>query len=210
MTSIGKAMQTTSKATAPDPAQERERPIRFGVATTLEERARVYELRESVYRDLDWNHLLFEHQQYVAHDQLDEHAYIFYLETQGGVFATCRVTQLHWHEAFLDAISRFKPDLDVDTSVVIERLTLRADCRNGTNYTRLLATVCHYIETNTQNLHWYAKCNPALTRMYRRFGAAVIGREAQPSSGGSGRTYQYLQGVIRETRARVISHIIPY
>ena len=177
--------------------------LKFGLASTNIQRKKIYQLRKEVYEKLSWNHL-------VEKDKWDAHAYLFFLELEENIIATCRVIQINQNKDFLKAALKFTPDLKIASSVVIERLLLHENFRDCTLYKKLLSTACHWVKSNTASTMWYAKCTPILTRIYLKFGAKVIGFEKQPITKTQSRNYQYLKGSISETLTANSKFVISY
>lgn len=192
--------------------QKQSKFITFGIATTIDDQSKIYDLRKSVYKNLNWHHLLSEnwHGSFTAYDKLDDYAHIFFLKVDGNVIATCRVVQLNLNKPFLESVLRFTPTLNPSVAVIIERLVLHESFRDSATYKSLLATTCQWVEKNTNNTLWYAKCKHTLTYLYLKFNAKVIGTEKQILPEGKEENYQYLQGVIKETSTRSFKFILPY
>lgn len=184
--------------------------MNFRMVSGSVDKEKIYELRRDVYEENKLFHLLSTDKEISrqAGDNVDDIAYHFILEVKGRVLASCRVVDINQHEEFSNQLSLMGLKLCYEAAVVIERLVLHKSIRGSLAYKTLLANTCGWMDRQTASLFWYAKCNPSLVKIYRKFSANVIGTNNITLDKNKSLDYVYLKGNIKETLAASTKYLL--
>ncbi|MBK8091502.1 MAG: GNAT family N-acetyltransferase [Verrucomicrobiaceae bacterium] len=144
------------------------------IATSLEEKQAIYELRYACYvEELGWHYQHADTARHHLRDAADDHATLYYAECDGKVIATCR---LHFGDIMIDEVTRerfglhrFIDHCPPSACAFIFRLVVAPEHRGSTVMIRLL-TRCYEDGWRHGIRFSFCWCRPRLVEIYERLG----------------------------------------
>jgi hypothetical protein len=172
----------------------------YKIAETEDEKSRIYDLRETIWRE-EFPYLLKRAAAgHPAKDAYDDRSWLYYCRNADDIIGSCRGSPMldgQW-----EISSSLPPDVrlqyDPQTTVQIEKVYVRAGYRNGCLHEFLFYYFSNWLLEHTAYTNYFAVCNAELVRLYRRLGAKPASRKGLLLTGRASHKYYVVEGEISD------------
>lgn len=172
----------------------------YKIAETEEEKSKIYELRESIWKE-EFPYLLKPAAAgHPAKDAYDDRSWLYYCSNAEDIIGSCRCSSMldgQW-----EISSSLPPDIrlhyDPQTTVQLEKVYIRAGYRNSCLHEFLFYHFSNWMLEHTACTNYFAVCNAELVRLYRKLGAKPALPDGFLLTGRAQHKYYLVEGQISD------------
>jgi hypothetical protein len=172
----------------------------YKIAETEEEKSKIYDLRESIWKE-ELPYLLKRAAVgHPAEDAFDDRSWLYYCRDGEDTIGSCRCSPMldgQW-EISSSLPHDVRLQFDPQTTVQLERVYIRAGYRNSCLHEFLFYYFSNWMLKHTTYTRYFAVCNAELVRLYRGLGAKLALREGLLLTRRASHKYYVLEGQISD------------
>lgn len=175
----------------------------YKLAETEAEKARIYDLRESIWRQHFPYLLNGANGGHPAKDAFDDRSWLFYCSDGAEVVGSCRCSPMldgQW-EISASLPPHIRLDFDPRTTVQVEKVYVHDAYRNSSLHEYLFYHFSAWLLSHTAYTRYFAVCRAELVRLYRRLGAQLVSPEGLLLHGRAAHKYYLIEGGIADVNA---------
>ena len=179
--------------------------LTYKIAETEEEKSKIYDLRESIWKE-DFPYLLkYASAGHPAKDAFDDRSWLYFCREAKDIIGTCRASPMldgQW-EISSSLPHDVRLHYDPQTTLQMERVYIRSGYRNSSLHEFLFYHFSSWMLEHTAYTTYFAVCNAKLVRLYRRLGAKPAWREGLLLTGRAPHKYYVVEGQIADVNVTI-------
>jgi hypothetical protein len=172
----------------------------YKIAETEEEKSKIYDLRESIWKEKFPYLLKRAAVGHPAKDAFDDRSWLYYCRDAEDIIGSCRCSPMldgQW-EISSSLPHDVRLQYDPQTTVQMEKVYIRDGYRNKYLHEFLFYYFSNWMLKHTTYTRYFAVCNAELVRLYHRLGAKPAFRRGFLLTGRASHKYYVLDGQISD------------